>query len=86
MISIIFAALIIAYRKKLKEGLEATAGALMLGGTLSNLFDRLFRSAVTDYISTPLIPMFNIADAALTIGAALIITAYIKEKFQRTKA
>jgi len=81
IISIIIAAVIIVYRKKLEGQAEQLAGALILGGTLSNLADRLFRGAVVDYIATPVLPTFNIADAALTIGAALIITAYIKEKF-----
>jgi len=75
------AALIIFYRKKLKEGLETIAAALILGGALSNLIDRIFRSYVVDYIALKGLPTFNLADTALTIGAALIITAYLKEKF-----
>lgn len=86
MLSIInaaVAALIIFYRKKLTNILEVIAAALILGGALSNLTDRLTRSYVIDYIALKGLPTFNVADAALTIGAALIITAYLKDKFDQ---
>lgn len=82
-ISIAVAALIIFYRKKLKQGLESAAAALILGGALSNLMDRIFRGAVVDYISIKGVPTFNLADAALTAGAALIITSFAVQKFGR---
>ncbi len=63
--------------------IEAAAMALILGGTLSNLMDRIFRGAVIDYISIKGIPTFNLADAALTGGAALIITLLIVQKFRK---
>ncbi|MBU2608393.1 MAG: signal peptidase II [Chloroflexi bacterium] len=47
---------------------------LILGGTIGNLFDRLLRGYVTDFISVGIWPDFNIADSAITIGA--IILAY----------
>ena len=46
---------------------------LLLGGTLGNLIDRIFYSGVIDFISLSIIPSFNIADLANTIGAILII-------------
>lgn len=47
--------------------------ALLLGGALGNLADRLFRGAVVDFISVQVwsdyyFPTFNVADSALTIG------------------
>ncbi len=47
--------------------------ALLLGGALGNLTDRLFRGAVVDFISVQVwsdyyFPTFNVADSALTIG------------------
>ena len=47
--------------------------ALLLGGALGNLADRLFRGAVVDFISVRVwsdyyFPTFNVADSALTIG------------------
>jgi signal peptidase II len=50
---------------------------LLLGGVLGNLTDRIFRSPgflsgdVIDWIQIPHWPVFNIADSAITIAAAL---------------
>lgn len=47
--------------------------ALLLGGALGNLTDRLVRGAVVDFISVQVwsdyyFPTFNVADSALTVG------------------
>ncbi|MAG16269.1 signal peptidase II [Candidatus Woesearchaeota archaeon] len=84
-VSAIVAISIIVYHKKLETDLEKIAVSLILGGTLSNLIDRLLRGAVLDYIQVPFIPTFNIADAALTAGAALIITGYLIQKFNSAR-
>ena len=47
---------------------------LVFGGTIGNLIDRFFFGSVTDFIDFSFWPAFNIADAAVTIGA--IILAY----------
>src|SRR5687768_3190265 len=52
--------------------------ALVLGGAVGNLVDRLLRSPgflrgeVVDFIKVPNWPTFNIADSAITIGVILI--------------
>jgi signal peptidase II len=50
--------------------------ALILGGALGNLVDRVLHSSVTDFIYFHVRgydwPAFNFADAAITIGALLI--------------
>lgn len=50
--------------------------ALILGGTVGNLIDRLASNfgAVTDFISLGPWPSFNLADSALTVG--IILFAY----------
>ena len=56
--------------------------ALVLGGALGNVFDRLMLGYVTDYFQVLIygwaFPSFNIADAAISIGAILIIIDAIK--------
>lgn len=56
---------------------EAMALALILGGALGNLWDRLTLGYVVDfldlYYGTHHWPAFNIADGAITVGAALLI-------------
>ena len=56
----------------------ANAGlALLLGGAAGNVADRIFHGAVTDFFEVWLgsyhYPAFNVADSAITIGAALIL-------------
>jgi len=51
--------------------------ALILGGTLGNLIDRLMRGRVVDFIyfhhDAFSYPVFNVADSAITIGVATIL-------------
>ncbi len=51
--------------------------ALVLGGAIGNLIDRLSYGYVTDFIQVWFgdwaYPSFNVADAGITIGAALLI-------------
>jgi signal peptidase II len=51
---------------------------LLLGGTVSNLIDRLYYQGVIDFISIFSIPNFNIADLSNVVGVMLII--YIMHK------
>jgi signal peptidase II len=56
--------------------LSASLG-LVLGGALGNLSDRLFRSHhgdVVDFITLTHWPTFNVADAAITIGAVVVVS------------
>lgn len=51
--------------------------ALVFGGALGNVWDRLFRGTVTDFLQfffgSYEFPSFNAADSAITIGAALLV-------------
>jgi len=51
--------------------------ALILGGALGNVVDRVFHGHVVDFIQVHwqhhYFPAFNVADSAITIGAALLI-------------
>ena len=57
--------------------------SLVLGGALGNVFDRIRLGYVTDFLQVFIggwpFPSFNIADAAITIGAILIIIDAIFE-------
>ncbi len=57
--------------------LLAAALALVLGGALGNVIDRIRLGYVTDFIQVWFgswaFPSFNVADAAITVGAALLI-------------
>lgn len=59
------------------QALLAAGLALVLGGAVGNLIDRIMLGYVTDFIQvwfgTWAFPSFNIADAGITAGAALLI-------------
>jgi len=59
------------------HGLLACALALIVGGALGNMIDRLTTGRVVDFIHVhwgrAYFPAFNIADSAITIGAALLL-------------
>jgi len=62
---------------------EAIALGMVLGGAVGNLVDRAFRGdgfldgAVIDWIGWWWIPTFNVADAAITSGVALLLLATV---------
>jgi signal peptidase II len=47
--------------------------AFILGGSLGNLMDRIFRSYVIDYIDLTIWPVFNLSDIMINLGVILII-------------
>ena len=57
---------------------------LIVGGSLSNVVDRLFRGdgwfdgAVVDFIDVQWWPVFNIADAAIVVGAVLLLITSLR--------
>ncbi len=46
--------------------------ALMLGGALGNLIDRIHQGHVTDFIDVGPWPVFNIADSAIVVGLVMM--------------
>ncbi|MCY1170166.1 Lipoprotein signal peptidase [compost metagenome] len=58
---------------------ESLAFSLILGGALGNAFDRALRGHVIDYLDFHLAgwhwPAFNVADIAITLGAACLVLA-----------
>ncbi|HEX6031873.1 MAG TPA: signal peptidase II [Tepidiformaceae bacterium] len=53
--------------------------ALMLGGAVGNLIDRVVRGEVVDFIKVPNWPAFNVADSAITIGVLCLLWATLRE-------
>ena len=56
-----------------RSPLLPVALGLLTGGAASNLFDRLTQGHVTDFIEFPRFPVFNLADAAITVGVVLLL-------------
>ena len=61
--------------------------ALLASGALGNLYDRLFHHQVTDMFSFKLInfPIFNVADACITVAAGMLILRWLKEPKDNAK-
>ncbi len=57
-----------------------TAFALILAGAIGNVMDRIMFGFVTDFIALSFWPTFNLADSAITIGAALLLIQSRYEK------
>ena len=71
------AVLIVTLLRRGGGALYCAGLALILGGALGNLYDRLALGKVVDFLlfhyAAWTYPAFNIADSAITIGAALVI-------------
>ncbi len=58
--------------------------SMQLGGALGNLVDRLTIGHVTDFISVGNFPVFNVADASITIGAVLLfLSVWLRERAEK---
>jgi signal peptidase II len=64
---------------RLRDRGWALALGLLLGGAVGNLLDRLFRQPgpmrghVIDFLQLPNWPVFNLADSAICLAAALVV-------------
>ena len=56
-----------------RSRLATLACGLILGGAAGNLLDRLTTGEVTDYVHFSFWYVFNAADAAITVGVALLM-------------
>jgi len=83
-ISIIFSILIIylIFRKNKLNLNELYSYSFILGGTIGNGIDRLFKGYVIDIINLNIIdfPIFNVADISINIGFILLLYSTIKNK------
>ena len=70
-------------KNNIKEN-EKKYYALMIGGALGNLLDRIIYGYVIDFLDFKIInynyPIFNIADSCIVIGMILLLINSIKEK------
>ncbi|MER7070612.1 signal peptidase II [Terrabacter sp. NPDC000476] len=57
--------------------LQMTAFAAVLGGAVANLTDRAVDGVVTDYLHSGGWPTFNRADAAIVVGAVLLVLSNV---------
>lgn len=78
-LALVVSAVLLVWLARLRPGqwLLALALALILGGAIGNVIDRLWLGHVTDFIALHwnhrYFPAFNLADSAITLGAIALI-------------
>ena len=84
LISIIFTILLIylIFRKNTLNTFDLYAYSFILGGTMGNGIDRLYKGFVVDFINLNIInfPVFNIADISINIGFIFLLYRIFKNK------
>jgi len=73
-------------RTPVAEWLQATGLALIFGGAIGNMIDRLRFGYVVDFLDFYLkgwhYPAFNVADSAITVGIGLFLLQMLTQKTQ----
>ena len=68
---------LLAWLARVERGMLGLAIAIIIGGAVGNIIDRVRFGAVVDFLYFHLgdydFPAFNLADSAITIGVALIL-------------
>jgi len=70
--------------------LLVTGLTLIVGGAIGNLIDRLYLGHVVDFIlvhwKDSYFPAFNVADSAISVGAALVIFDSLRDTVRERRA
>jgi signal peptidase II len=81
LVGVVVVIVLLRARRLVVGAVQAAALGLVVGGAVGNLLDRAFRDgrggfldgAVVDFVDFQWWPVFNLADAAITVGAVLLI-------------
>ena len=75
------------YRTQERPGiLMRVSIALMMGGALGNLVDRIWQGHVTDFIDIGPWPVFNLADSSIVVGLAILAWVLVMNRDQPAPA
>lgn len=89
ILAVIVSIIIIIYYPQIPEKyiFMRIAVAMQMGGAIGNLVDRIRFGPVTDFIAVGVFPVFNIADASITVGVAvLLLSLWVEERKQKEKS
>lgn len=88
VIALLVTAVILYYSRHLPEGQGwmRLALGLQLGGAVGNLIDRLVFGTVTDFVSVFTFAIFNVADASISLGVALLaVLMWVEARAERRR-
>lgn len=88
ILAIIVSIFIIIYYPQIpeQEKLMRISLAMQMGGALGNFVDRILIGPVTDFIAVGAFPVFNIADANITVGVVLLLYAlWVNERREKKR-
>jgi len=82
LLSVIVATWIVLelWRKRPHAWLTEVGLALILGGAIGNVLDRLRFGYVIDFIDVRVWPVFNLADSVITIGVGLLLWRALRQR------
>jgi signal peptidase II len=84
ILAVLVVATIVYFARAISSGGWQLTAGLLLGGVMGNLADRAFREPsffrghVIDWIELPNWPVFNLADSAIVIAAAIAFVLSVK--------
>ena len=88
LLAVLISLSVVYFMFKEKDSLSRTALALILGGAVGNIIDRIRLGAVVDFLDFHAFgyhwPAFNVADSAICIGVMLLLYQMIFIKKEKT--
>ena len=77
VLALVISVVLARWMVKAENRLTLVSLALIIGGALGNVIDRIRFGAVVDFLDVHVLgyhwPAFNVADSAITVGAAILI-------------
>jgi signal peptidase II len=80
IVTLVVVVLVVVVGLQAAPGLAEVGFGLLLGGGVANVLDRLAATPhqVTDFVALGSFPVFNLADASITIGFVLLLVAALR--------
>ncbi|MFW6023045.1 MAG: signal peptidase II [Halanaerobiaceae bacterium] len=74
ILTVLILIFLMIYRYKMSSNIYSDiAIALIIGGAIGNLIDRVRLRYVVDYLDFRIWPVFNLADSAVSVGAVILM-------------
>ncbi len=87
LLPVLISAAIIFYYPRIpsQDKLIRLSMMLYLAGGIGNLIDRIRQGYVTDFVSLGNFPVFNVADASISLGVVVLLVAMLKKEWTEKK-